>query len=113
MGEKFSSTELSVSTVVDETDVTIGVGVTFVNDRMSIDGNVSISVVDDCVVAAAVLADGIVVVIGISVVTDVDNSVVDVVGAGDVDTVTVVVVVAVVGCSIGAGCNIIGAGIMT
>lgn len=111
MGEKFSSTELSVSTVVNSstTDVS-GIDVTATMDSTSIVGNVSISVMGGCVDGSVVLVGGIVVVMGASVVTGVDIV---------VDVVVVVVVeedvvdAATVVCSMGAGCSIIGACIIT
>ncbi len=93
-------------------------------DRISIDGNVSVSVVDGSVVELAiVLVGAIVEVNGVSVVTGanivvnddvldivVDDDVVDddnnAVVDGIVGTVTVV-------CSTDIGCNMIGAGIIT
>lgn len=112
MGEKFSSTELSVSIVDDGTGVETGVGATSTVDRTSV--TVSISLTDDSVVVAIVLVDGTVVVNGISVVTG-GNAIVGVGGDSDVDIVVdgsafdgITVV-----CSTEGACNIIGAGIIT
>lgn len=115
MGEKISSTELSVSIVDDGTGVATGVGVTSTDDRISISGNVSISLTDNSVATSAiVLVVGTVVVDGVSVVTSGDN-VVDVVVDDVVDSVVDGSVVdgIVVVCSTGGGCSIIGAGIIT
>lgn len=121
IGEKFSSTELPVSTVVDGIDVT-GVGVTSMIDSTSIVDSDSTSVVDCCVdVCSIVLVGGIAVVGAASDVTGVDivdvvvGKVVDddddIVVGDDVVVEGVVGTVAVV-CSMGADCNIIGAGII-